>query len=258
VHRWWPEEIDAIPDGVVGHAIIESTEKLVVAIADEPYDDRFDVTMFRGIAGDVAGPEPSTAAQPLLLRRADMGLLPPAPTVAAPTQPPPTPGPLPEIVLPAEVAARSGGTARVPFSLVSHEYPIASLYFSVDVAPEAAEFDPTDGDGDGIPDSVRFILPDGSFARSVSYDPADAQSELEFEIAQPHGQGTALPDGLFVEVTLNIVDAPNRDIPALRVVGRAKFVRPDGSSVEADQERAATVISEPELHLAFLPRCELP
>ncbi len=85
---------------------------------------------------------------------------------------------------------------RVAFSPGSHG--ISSTAFSLNLANRGVRFDPFDGDGDGLPDSVRF--PNGRpDLVDVRYDARDRRGEIDLTIAEFDG---VLREGLLLEIAV--------------------------------------------------------
>ncbi len=79
---------------------------------------------------------------------------------------------------------------------------ISSLIFSLDFDEVLLSFDPNDGDGDGVPDAISFDLP-AAFNGSVTYDPTDTDSELDFFIITAFSPPplASLLDGSIVQIS---------------------------------------------------------
>lgn len=100
----------------------------------------------------------------------------------------------PSLALAPGLTVEAGSAVVWPIIFNSSGHAIASMAFSLDVDGDCLAFDATDGDGDGLPDSVMLSLPVGSGA-SVTYDPADADGELDFFISDPLPPLAVLSDG---------------------------------------------------------------
>ncbi len=74
--------------------------------------------------------------------------------------------------------------ASVPVYFRPRGWAINSLAFSVDYDERAYALDPSDRDGDGIPDALSFDLP-ASAQVTVIFDPADADGEIDVSILDP-------------------------------------------------------------------------
>ncbi len=96
--------------------------------------------------------------------------------------------------------ARRGedGVLWIPVGFSAGSHAISSVAFSLDLADRGLVFDPTDGDGDGVPDAVRF--PGGRPGLvQVRYDAADRSGELDLAIATFDG---VFGDGGLIEIAL--------------------------------------------------------
>lgn len=80
------------------------------------------------------------------------------------------------------VNSTMNSTVDVPVHLWTNGNDIAGVAFSIDFDETCLAFDATDGDADGVPDAVRFALPD-AFSASVLFDAADADGEIDVQIA---------------------------------------------------------------------------
>lgn len=118
-----------------------------------------------------------------------------------------TPSEGPALAIPAQVSAAPASSVALPINFTAHGNGISSLIFSIDYEDAWLSFDPTDSDGDGIPDSVVFNLPAG-FNASVSFDATDTRGELDFLIADTFPPLASLPDGALAVITLQVGNAP--------------------------------------------------
>ncbi|MHC4995830.1 MAG: PEP-CTERM sorting domain-containing protein [Planctomycetota bacterium] len=87
----------------------------------------------------------------------------------------------PNLSIPDLIPVTPGGSVIVPVHFTGGEDLIASVLFSIDYDETALTFDPTDGNGDGIPDSISFAIP-AAFSVSATYDSGDLDGELDFFI----------------------------------------------------------------------------
>ncbi len=87
----------------------------------------------------------------------------------------------------------------VPLGFANHGHAISALVFSFDLDPAGLAFDPTDADGDGIPDAVT--LPEGMPSIVVIvYDASDPDGELDVLLANL--SGAPLAEGVILEIEL--------------------------------------------------------
>ena len=92
---------------------------------------------------------------------------------------------------------------------------ITSLAFSVDYDETWLALDPTDRDGNGIPDTVIFSLP-GEFSYSVTFDSGDADGEVDIFIGDISPPLTSLSDGTVVFMILDTGSPPGGTQGAVR------------------------------------------
>ena len=84
---------------------------------------------------------------------------------------------------------------------------------SIDYDQTWLSFDPTDNNGDQIPDAVFLNLPEG-FSASVGFEQSDADGKIDFFIADVFAPLASLPNSTIASIQLNIgnlsspVDSP--------------------------------------------------
>jgi len=113
----------------------------------------------------------------------------------------------PTLSLPDQVQAQRGGTVTLPVTFNSGGHAIASTVFSVDYDQTWLTFDPTDSNGDGIPDDITFSTPP-AFTPQVAFNPADTDGELDFVIADFAPPLASLPSGIIVSITFAVGTPP--------------------------------------------------
>jgi uncharacterized repeat protein (TIGR01451 family) len=153
-----------------------------------------------------AGDVPSTVLIMFTVTREDS----PAPLLLCSSAP--LPGPA--LTLPEEVQAYAG-QAIVPLTFTANGHSITSLAFSVDYDETWLALDPTDRDGNGVPDAVVFGLP-GDFTYSVTFDEGDADGEVDIFIGDINPPLTSLSDGPFVFMLLDATSSPGAMQGAVR------------------------------------------
>jgi hypothetical protein len=109
--------------------------------------------------------------------------------------------------IPTRIPARSGQPVAAPVVFSRNGANIASTIFSVDFDQTCLAFDPTDGNGDDIPDAVVLGLP-AAFGGSVMYDGNDGDGELDFFIADTFPPLSALLDSTVVTITFTAICQP--------------------------------------------------
>ena len=120
----------------------------------------------------------------------------------------------PALTMPEEVQAVAG-QAIVPLTFAANGHSITSLAFSVDYDETWLALDPTDRDGNGVPDAVVFSLP-GDFTYSVTFDEGDADGEVDIFIGDITPPLTSLSDGPFVFMLLDADSSPGGTQGAVR------------------------------------------
>jgi len=121
----------------------------------------------------------------------------------------------PALALPDQVPAVPGGLVTLPVSFAAHGHSITSLAFSVDYDETWLALDPTDRDGNGIPDAVIFSLP-GEFSYSVTFDEGDSDGEVDVFIGDISPPLTSLSDGPIAFMILNVDSPPGETQRAVR------------------------------------------
>jgi len=118
------------------------------------------------------------------------------------------------LVIPDFIPTKPGQTSVVPIRLSTGGQLVNSVVFSLNYNETWLSFDPTDGDGDGIPDAMSLDLPDG-FIASVSFDPLDTDGEIDLIIfGDPFMPNASLVDGILAQVSLK-AGSPANDVTAL-------------------------------------------
>jgi hypothetical protein len=108
--------------------------------------------------------------------------------------------------IPSNVEAAVGETVEVPVTLTSNNLDLTAAVFSLDSADTCLLFDPSDNDGDGLPDSVTFFVP-SAFSVSASYDALDSDGELDIFIADLNPPFSSLSDGLLATIRYTVATA---------------------------------------------------
>lgn len=120
----------------------------------------------------------------------------------------------PTVSIPFGLPARSGVPVSVPILFLDNGQDISTTALSVDFDETCLAFDPTDANGDGIPDAVTFLTPPGFFT-VASYDPSDTDGELDL-VAGDVPPEVVLPDGpiLTLELTPTCEASPGTTLSA--------------------------------------------
>ena len=106
------------------------------------------------------------------------------------------------------------GRLWIPLRFAAGNHGISSTAFSLNLANRGLAFDPFDGDGDGMPDSIRF--PNGRpDLVDVRYDARDRRGELDLTIAD---FDSVLAHGVLLEIAVE----PKRQVAMQRQVRFSK------------------------------------
>lgn len=119
----------------------------------------------------------------------------------------------PELAIPDQILASPADSITVAVAFTSNGHSIAAVTFSVDYDQAWLSFDPTDSNGDGIPDAVDFNIPE-AFSASITFDGNDEDGELDLLIADVFPPLGSLLDGMLATITLNVSDTPPDTVEA--------------------------------------------
>ena len=104
-----------------------------------------------------------------------------------------------------------GDSIRVPIKLTRHRNAVAAASFSFHFEEEIFSFDPTDSDGNGIPDAITFQQPNGAL-NSATFDAE--KNQLNFIVGDTPFKMNTLNDGTIATITVHIKEeaqAADRD-----------------------------------------------
>ncbi len=137
----------------------------------------------------------------------------------------------PVLAIPEQLRAWPGASVTVPINYTANGHSISAAVFSVDFDEEWLSFDPADDDGDGIPDAVRFNVPD-EFGASVTFDASDTDGELDFFIAELFPPLASLLDGTIITIRLDVARPFGRTdvLPARPPFGELRTIAAVGFS----------------------------
>jgi Beta-propeller repeat len=107
------------------------------------------------------------------------------------------------LATPSRIPAQPGGTVTVPVNFTPGGANIAFTAFSIDYDETCLTFDPTDANGDGIPDAITFTLPAG-FGKTVMFNPADTSGEIDISIFDPSPPFALLPLSALARITFHV------------------------------------------------------
>ena len=174
----------------------------------------------------------------------------------------PEPTLAPMLSVPSNIPAYVGRPVDVPVNFASNGHEIAAVVFSVDFDEHCLAFDPTDSDGDGIPDAVSFNLPP-AFAPAAAFDPDDTDGELDLSILDPAPPLASLPDGVIATITFTPTCAPDPGNVIMARVGfsdepAASFGNTAGQSVPGTTEDGSVRIAGLQTYLPLVTRHHTP
>jgi len=145
------------------------------------------------------------------------------------------------------IPARLGQTVGVPVLFESMGNVLGGVAFTIDYDETCLAFDDTDGDGNGLPDSVHFFTPSSptSPLYDVVFDPSEINGELSIHILNVTSPILALPDGILATIDLTATCGPispaiRRDA-SVRLAGSASYSHVDGRSVPAGAKTDGSV-----------------
>ena len=126
--------------------------------------------------------------------------------------------------------------------------------FSVDFDQSWISFNPSDVNGDGLPDAIDFNLPDG-FLATAQYDPADTDGELDVVVYHLGMPQASLPAGNILTIGL-VAGRPQGTFLAevkSSLDPHASFGSPAGMSLEGVAVDGSMLIAGEADNLVFLP-----
>jgi hypothetical protein len=113
----------------------------------------------------------------------------------------------PLIDIPDRIPAIVGDSAVVTVNLDNDSEAISGIIFSLDIESACLVLNPTDADGDGVPDAAQFVLP-AQFTPALSYQPDDEDGEIDVVITDYSPPLAALPNGPLLALRLTVVCTP--------------------------------------------------
>jgi len=160
----------------------------------------------------------------------------------------------PALAIPDQVPASPGGSVTLPVNFTAHDNSISSVVFSVDYDQTWLTFDPTDSNGDDIPDAVTFNLA-GAFDASVTFDGGDTDGELDFFIADLFPPLASLSDGAIVSMTLNVGGPPSATEVAVSFSQdpATSFGDTSGESIPGTTDDGSVLIVSTDIYEVYLP-----
>jgi hypothetical protein len=132
--------------------------------------------------------------------------------VAGPVQPRPDvplrPEAAPLLAMPSEKLADPNNTVKIPVSFTGNSNNVSSVVFSIDYDNVWLVYD------NSLPNALQVAIPNG-FVGGCSPNTMDSFAEINCFIYDGSPPLEALPDGVFVTVTLRTANAPNGTLAAV-------------------------------------------
>lgn len=128
----------------------------------------------------------------------------PTPTTMATSTATVTPAPNgPSLALPNNRIALPGQTVVLPVTYASNGNAIAGTAFALDFDQTCLAFDPTDANGDGVPEAIGVNAP-ATFGVAIQVDLTNQSKEVHIYIGDSAPPLALLPDGLLLTLTLTV------------------------------------------------------
>lgn len=137
----------------------------------------------------------------------------------------------------------------IPITFDSDGASVSSLTFSVDYDESCLSFDPADVNEDGLPDTVKVMLPAIFGVARVSHDMEDSDGEIDFALVDTTQPFEAIPEGVIVEVTLNVNEATScwgteADV-GFSSSPQAGFANDEGERLDCETDDGSVMIARP-------------
>ncbi len=148
-----------------------------------------------------------------------------------------SPGTVPSLEIPTQIAVDSQGLAAVPVQFAASGTSVAAALFSIDYDEQCLLFDPIDADLNGTPDNLLFNVP-SQFTVSTFFDTLNTSGELQVVIVDYSPPYSVFPDQTLLTIRLaaRCTPAQGETITARVGFGNAplpSLSSPSGSSVKA-------------------------
>lgn len=105
--------------------------------------------------------------------------------------------------IPTNIPGSIGDTVTVPIFFSGASASIDTTTFSIDFDEDCLAFDPTDGNGDTIPDAVQFMV-NSNFVTTAEYNAGDKDGEIDISIYDQFSPRTVIPDGVIVNIDFTV------------------------------------------------------
>jgi hypothetical protein len=167
----------------------------------------------------------------------------------------PTPSPFsaagkPGLSFPAKVEPSSDDRVIMPITFVDGGSEIASLVFSVDYDQQWLSFDPSDENGDYIPDAISLHIPSG-FSIHTSFDENDTTGEIDIMIIDTSNPLSALEEGTLAEIKFDVKQETTNQVVAVSFSQSpdASFGTTSGASEAGNTTNGSVLITAPSLSI---------
>ncbi len=150
----------------------------------------------------------------------------------------------PQLSISENIAAGPGQYVSVPVGLNTDGPSVGSLTFTLEFDQDWLLFDPTDSDGDGIPDDITLVMP-GIQAAAVSFDDNTSPARLEFVISSINPPFSHAASEELLEVRFQAASSTNglNTVVAFSTNPPVSFYDPQGLSIPGSAEDGSVLIS---------------
>ncbi len=155
----------------------------------------------------------------------------------------------PSLLIPKDLPASAGEPIDIPIYFEPEDSSIGAMAFSIDI-DDCLDFDPTDADDDGLPDSILFKTSSasGSPRLFASYDARDEDGELDLTLVNISIPIPAFAEGELMAITLTPTCEPPFGGLMELPVGfssdpKASFGGTDGSSIPGETMDGSLIVT---------------
>jgi hypothetical protein len=166
------------------------------------------------------------------------------------------------LTIPDDLRVQPGNQVTVPVNFTANGNATAAAVFAITFDPAYLQLDPTDSDGNGIPDAIRLPLPAGVAASVMVV----GNQRIQIAIADFSLPFVTLPDGPLANITFTVQAPPAGqtdtspitfagDLPASvgTHTGQSAAVTTDDGSVRFTRESAAEELTN-KIYLPWVER----